>query len=120
METTQSFEFLGELGMMSPLWMVTREPLLNDFVHYLSATLAELRARPEAEHQVVLSRQKLREVRRAFSAMILRGEQALHQLSELICNKYFSAYQLSSVVVGEIEHTKERFVLSQGLLCQLN
>ena len=104
-----------ETQVLSPLWMVTRQPLLNEFVHYLTKILAHLRAQPEDQHDIVFSRQKLQEVRRAFSAMILRGEQDLHKLSELVCLKHLSNYQLSSVVVGEIDATKERFVLSQGL-----
>ncbi len=115
MDVLSSFEIPQGSNLVSPLGMVTKEPLLNDFVLYLSTILSEIKARPNDTHEIYFSRQKLREVRRAFSAMILRGERALHQLSELICGHYFTAYQLSSVVVGEIDATKERFVLSQGL-----
>ncbi|MEN9834218.1 MAG: hypothetical protein RL011_411 [Pseudomonadota bacterium] len=115
MDVISSFEIPKDSNLVSPLGMVTREPLLNDFVVYLTAILGQIKTHPDANHEINFSRQKLREIRRAFSAMILRGERALHQLSELLCDHYFAAYQLSTVVVGEIDTTKERFVLSQGL-----
>ncbi|MCX6111159.1 MAG: hypothetical protein NTZ90_16310 [Proteobacteria bacterium] len=100
----------------SPLWMVTQEPLLNEFVGSLTALLQQLRAPTgEREHRLEFSRQQLADVRQAFSSMIVRGEEALHQLCELFCRQFFTGYQLSSVVIGEIDATKERFVLSQGL-----
>jgi len=100
----------------SPLWMVTQEPRLNEFVGYLTELLQELR-KPKVMnvHHLEFSRAQLAEVRLAFSSMILRGEEALHQLCELFCRHFFTGYQLSSVVIGENDATKERFVLSQGL-----
>ena len=86
----------NETQVLSPLWMVTRQPLLNEFVHYLTKILAHLRARPEDQHDIVFSRQKLHEVRRAFSAMILRGEQDFlvrgHGLFESL-NRFVAAHE---------------------------
>jgi len=99
----------------SPLWMVTQEPRLNDFVAYLTSYLDDLRARPAAPHQLTFSRARVAEVRAAFSNMILRGEATLHRLGGLLCSQIFGAWQMSSVVVGEVDSTRERFVLSQSL-----
>ena len=99
----------------SPLWMVSQEPVLNDFVTQLSQFVETQSANPEGTHELVLSRILLRDARRAFSAMILRGEEKLHRMSELFCDTYFTANQLSSVVIGEVDATHERFVLTQPL-----
>lgn len=104
-----------ELTHRSPLWMVTQEPLLDDFVTCLTVVLAALRDRPESEHELILSRPRLREVRQAWSSMIIRGEQSLHRLSELLCRRFFEGYQVGSVVFGEVDLTKERFVLTQRI-----
>lgn len=99
----------------SPLWMVTQEPRLNEFVGTLSRFVETQRVNPSAEHELVFSQKELDEVRHAFSAMILRGEEKLHRLSELFCAQFFAANQLSSVVIGEVDATHERFVLTQSL-----
>ena len=101
--------------MRSPLWMVTREPVLNRFVSYLTGFLDGLRLAPDQVHELTLSQTELREVRRVFGEMILRGERRLHQLASLLCNTLFHQYQIASVVVGEVEGGTERFVLTQQL-----
>ncbi len=99
----------------SPLGLVTEEPLLHDFVGELSRLVAVRSENPDAPLELLFSKARLREVRRAFGAMILRGEEKLHRFSELLCAQWFTAYQLSSVVVGQVDATRERFVLSQSL-----
>jgi hypothetical protein len=99
----------------SPLWMLTQEPLLNGFVTRLTETLHALRADPGGDHELVFARAELRDVRHAFSGMILRGEERLHRLSELLCRRFFPAHAISSVVFGEVDATRERFVLTQSV-----
>ncbi len=101
--------------MRSPLWMVTREPVLNHFVSYLTGFLESLRREPTKNHDLSISLAELRDVRAAFGSMILRGEARLHQLASLLCDKLFNNYQLSSVVVGAVEEANERFVLTQQI-----
>ncbi len=103
------------LPMRSPLWMVTREPVLNQFVSYLTGFVEGLRQDPHHKHELSLSLAELSDVRKAFGAMIIRGEARLHQLSSLLCHTLFTNYKLSSVVVGEVEQSKERFILTQSL-----
>jgi hypothetical protein len=45
--------------------------------------------------------------------MIRRGEESLHRLCELFCSSFLSAYQLQSVVIGEVPTSGERFTLTQ-------
>jgi hypothetical protein len=73
-------------------------------------------AAPRDRHTFVFSRSNLGEVRKAFARMIRHGEERLHRLCELLAESFFDAnYTLQSVVIGEIETTKERFTLVQGL-----
>ena len=99
----------------SPLWILTQEPLLNSFVAYLSDTVRQITASSGGEMTVTFSQDQLREVRRVFADMLLRGEKKLHLFSELISKEYVGDYQLSSVVYGEIEHSQERFMLTQAI-----
>ncbi len=100
----------------SPLWLVTREPQLNELVAYLESMRRRMVSDPDAIHTFRFSRAELEEVRKAFARMIRQGEEKLHQLCELLCTTFFeSQYTLQSVVVGEVDATRERFQLSQSL-----
>ena len=101
----------------SPLWLVTQEPLLNELVVYLDAMRRRLAAAPGQTQQLEFSRANLEELRRAFARMIRQGEEKLHRVCELLCGTYFeSQFTMQSVVIGEIETTRERFSLSQRLV----
>jgi hypothetical protein len=96
--------------------MVTREPLLNQLVGYLSEMRTRIEAEPRGPHHLVFSRSHLEEVRTAFARMILHGESRLHAFCALLGDALFpEGYELESVVVGEIESTRERLVLSLPL-----
>ncbi|HEX5690008.1 MAG TPA: hypothetical protein VFX76_08395, partial [Roseiflexaceae bacterium] len=99
----------------SPLWMVTAEPLLNEFVLDLQHIQHDLTNAPIGACEIRFSRARLESVRTAFSRMIRHGEQTLHQLSQLLCASLLNAYQVQSVVIGAVESTGERFTLSQSL-----
>jgi ppGpp synthetase/RelA/SpoT-type nucleotidyltranferase len=47
--------------------------------------------------------------------MICRGEESLHRLCELFCASFVGAYQMQSVVIGEVPTTGERFTLYQPI-----
>jgi ppGpp synthetase/RelA/SpoT-type nucleotidyltranferase len=100
---------------LSPLWMVSQEPLLNDFVAYLSSVREELDRYPDKHHELTFSRADLRQCRAAFDRMIRKGEEGLHRLCELFCTTFVGKYQLQSVVIGETPTTHERFTLTQIL-----
>ncbi len=115
-ETSPSDEMRkSSANVRSPLWMVSQEPVLNDLVCYLDTIRAELIQEPHRHHELIFSRQKLRQVRIAFDDMIRRGEEGLHRLCELFCSSLFGAYQLQSLVIGEVPSTAERFTLTQIL-----
>ncbi|MCB0195326.1 MAG: hypothetical protein KDJ65_25485 [Anaerolineae bacterium] len=96
----------------SPLWMVTREPRLNELVTKLQHLRVRLMNDPEGFHRIYFSKSELEEVRNDFAKMILRGEEGLHRLSHLICNSFVNSYQLRSVIFGEVDKTKKRFTLN--------
>ncbi len=99
----------------SPLWLVTTEPLVNQFVVSLQRLRVELMQHPDVQHEVRFSRARITEVRTAFATMIRHGEAELHRLSQLICETFFTSFQMESVVIGEVESTHERFTLSQAI-----
>lgn len=97
----------------SALWMVTQEPVLNDFVIYLNQKKQEILANPEAEHVLKFSQSKLDQARQAFGRMILRGESRLHKLCGVLADDLFQGnLSLQSVVVGRVDHDNH-FTLSQ-------
>lgn len=99
----------------SPLWMVTREPLLDQLVRELQALRHQLDADAGTARELTFSRGGLEAVRWAFADMIRRGEQQLHRLSELLCDTFLDSYSMESEVIGEIDSTGERFTLSQPI-----
>lgn len=100
----------------SPLWMVTQEPVINRLVTYLQGASRKMIQDAEGPHVLRFSRRELSQVREAFAGMIRRGEARLHRLCGLIAHSFFQGdYELSSVVIGEVEGSSERFTLSQGL-----
>lgn len=86
----------------SPLWMVSQAPALNEIVLTLQRRPARL----------TFSRAQVAQARAEFGAMIRRGERELHLLAGLLSERLLGAYHLKSVVIGEIEKTRERFTLS--------
>lgn len=100
----------------SPLWMVTQEPQLTQLVGYLDEMRQRIEGAPQGTHELVFSRSAVEEVRLAFARMIRRGESKLHRLCSLFSETFFPGrYELESVVVAEVETTRERFVLSRRI-----
>lgn len=97
----------------SPLWMVSQEPALNDLVVYLDKARVGLQSGPQETREMRFSRRQLRACREAFDRMIIKGEESLHKLCELLCRSFVGRYHLQSVVIGEVPSTGERFTLSQ-------
>ncbi|MFN8460062.1 MAG: hypothetical protein U0401_36330 [Anaerolineae bacterium] len=102
----------------SPLWMITTEPSLNELVARLQRLRAELMQNLDRTHQLRFSRSHLEEVRQAFANMIRHGEEKLHRLCQLLCDSLVVSYQMQSVVIGEVETTKERFTIIRALSAQ--
>ncbi len=87
---------------VSPLWMLTQEPDLNQLVVYLQEMRARINAEPDKEHVIRFSRANVEKARAAFSRMVRRGEMRLHRLCELTGSEVFtSSYSRQSVVVGQ-------------------
>jgi hypothetical protein len=99
----------------SPLWMVTTEPLLNEFVSQLQHLRRAIDEQPAIEHELCFSQAGLDAVRAAFASMIRHGEEQVHRLAQLLCATWLTSFQVQSVVIGEIETTSERFTLAQTI-----
>lgn len=95
----------------SPLWMVSRAPALNALVVMLQRHRKAADA-GETAGQLVFSRKQVLEARAEFGEMIRHGERDLHQLAGLLASHFLGQIQRRSVVIGEIERTRERFTLT--------
>lgn len=96
--------------------MVTREPRVTQLVSYLQAESDKIQRDPQSPHVLRFSREELEGVREGFAQTIRRGESKLHHLGGLLSQTLFGgAYELDSVVIGQVEGTHERFTLVQTL-----
>lgn len=95
----------------SPLWMVSQAPGLNALVLALQH---HRRALDEGRggDRLTFSRAEVARARAEFSDMIRRGERDLHLLAGLLADRFLGTVQRKSVVIGEIERTRERFTLA--------
>lgn len=113
---TDSYEISDEnASAISPLWMITQEPAINELVVYLQNAREKIRSDPNDKFKLEFSSTQLSEVREAFSRVIREGERHLHMLCRLFCSSLLDAYQMQSVVVGEVASKKERFTIVQPL-----
>lgn len=104
----------------SPLWMVSQDRHLSEFVGSLLQAREILK---EEGKTVTLSfrRSDIDCVQRNFAAMIRKGEEALHRLALLFCSvlgegrDVRSLVEISSVVIGEVPTRRERFTLSRAI-----
>ncbi|MDP1826237.1 MAG: hypothetical protein Q8L48_23420 [Archangium sp.] len=96
---------------VSPLWMVSQAPALNELVMALKRARNELEAGTFGG-RLVFSRAALTQARAEFGAMIRRGEKDLHHLAGLLAPELLGAFALRSSAIGEIERTRERFTLT--------
>ncbi len=100
----------------STLWLVTQEPLLNEFVCYLKDKQESLRRDGHEGQELVFSRAQIHEVRQAFDRMICRGEEKLHRLCGLLSEVFFQTpVALKSVVIAELPGSSQRFKLTQDI-----
>lgn len=95
----------------SPLWMVSQAPCLNALVVALQRHRKALDQGKGGE-RLQFSRAEVTQARGEFSDMIRRGERDLHLLANLLAEHFLGAVQRRSVVIGEIERTRERFTLT--------
>ncbi len=104
----------------SPLWMVTQDRHLNELVTSLQIARESLR---EEGRIVTLTFQRstVDSIQKSFGAMIRRGEEALHRMALLFSSllgegeDIQALVEISSVVIGEVPQSRERFTLSQTL-----
>ena len=99
----------------SPLWLLTKNPSLNNLFVKLQEYKKELTEHSDQECTLTFSKKEIDKARQNFSLMILMGEKRLHQLCELICDHFFDSYRIESQVIGEISSVGERFTLSQSI-----
>lgn len=90
--------------------MVSQAPHLNALVVALQRHREAIDANAGGE-KLTFSRAEVARARAEFSDMIRRGERDLHLLASLLAERLLGSVQRKSVVIGEIERTRERFTL---------
>lgn len=95
----------------SPLWMVSRAPGLNALVAALQRHRAAMDA-GAGDQRLLFSRAQVAQARAEFGEMIRHGERDLHLLAGLLSERLLGPVQRRSVVIGEVERTRERFTLA--------
>jgi hypothetical protein len=115
---TTSDSAQAELRARSPLGMLTDAPRLHELVGVLQRFRDAYEGRGDPG-PLVFSRGHITEARQAFGELIRRGEERLHQLCSLLADTLLGEYELQSVVIGEVESTRERFRLAIDLTPEL-
>ncbi len=91
----------------SPLEMAIHEPVLHQFMHYLSSKKQEMEE-GTAKVEIKISRSLLLSVREAFRQSILEGERNLHTLAHLLASMLLGEFELHSNVIGTLPGVSER------------
>ena len=91
--------------------MVSQSPSLNELVSQLQVSRRRLDEGGGAG-RITFSRSLVAAARAEFTEMIRRGERDLHLLAGLLADAMLGAHHMRSVVIGEIEESRERFSLS--------
>jgi hypothetical protein len=91
--------------------MVSRAPELNALVGALQRHRKALDDGRGGE-RLSFSRAAVARARGEFGDMIRRGERDLHLLANLLAERLLGPVQRRSVVIGEVERTRERFTLA--------
>ncbi|MFY7927976.1 MAG: hypothetical protein ACOVS5_03820 [Oligoflexus sp.] len=100
----------------SALWLVTQEPVLNEFVCYLKEKKDCFLRDGLNGQELVFSRRQLEDVRLAFDRMICKGEEKLHRLCGLLSEDLFQTHlQLKSVVIAQLPGSRQRLKLLQDI-----
>lgn len=104
------------LRSLSPLALVSQDPHLTKLVEELQQAARSIQERPNQQHVLSFSRSHLERVRATFSQTIIEGEAKLHRFCDLLAHTFFGEqFELSSVVIGEVDASRERFTLVQKL-----
>lgn len=100
----------------SALWLITQEPVLNEFICYLKDKKDRYLEEGLRGQELVFQRAQVQEVRRAFDRMVCRGEEKLHRLCGLLGEAFLAQQiQLKSVVIAELPGTRQRLKLQQDI-----
>lgn len=91
----------------SPLEMAIHEPVLHQFMHYLSSKKQEMEE-GTGKVEIKISRSLLLSVREAFRQSILEGERNLHTLAHLLASMLLGEFELHSNVIGTLPGFSER------------
>lgn len=100
----------------STLWLVTQEPVLNEFICYLKDKKNRLLQSGSEAQEIEVSLSQLKEVRLAFHRMICKGEEKLHRLCGLLSDSFYQhPAKMKSVVIAQLPGTNQRLKLIQDV-----
>ena len=93
----------------SPLFMAMQDPVLHQFISYLSEKRTQQESNPGLPIRIELSRQFADRVRESFKQNILRGEVCLHIMSHVLGSRFLGEnFELHSNVIGVLPGGEDR------------
>lgn len=93
----------------SPLYMALDDPVLHQFISYLSQKKSEQESNPHAHVEIELSRSFINRVRDSFKQNIVDGERHLHSLAHILASDLLeSEFELHSNVIGVLPDDEDR------------
>lgn len=105
--------------LQSPLLMAMHDPVLHQFIAYLTEKKLEQESNPEKHVTIELRRDSIKAVREAFRENILDGERHLHILAHLLsCLLLEVDFDLHSNVIGALPGDEGRPFLIRERITQ--
>jgi hypothetical protein len=96
-------------AVQSPLFMALHDPVLHQFISYLTRKKEEQEQNPDLHVRIELSAHFIAQVRESFRQNILQGERLLHVLSHLLSSTLLEGdFELHSNVIGVLPGDEER------------
>ncbi|MBX9671759.1 MAG: hypothetical protein K2X93_29490 [Candidatus Obscuribacterales bacterium] len=95
--------------MQSPLLMATHDPVLHQFIDYLTEKRKEQEAHPNKHIEIEVSSETIAAMRECFKKTILDGEWHLHSLGHLLATILLEGtFELHSNVIGALPGDEAR------------
>ena len=101
--------------LQSPLLMAMHDPVLHQFISYLTDKKAEQEAHPKSHLKIEVSRDHITSVRESFRQNIIEGEQQLHALAHILASLLLGEFDLHSNVIGVLPDEARPFLIRERI-----
>lgn len=102
--------------LQSPLLMAMHDPVLHQFITYLTDKKVEQEANPNSHLKLEISRAHIAGVRESFRQNIIEGERQLHALAHILASLLLgSEFDLHSNVIGVLPDGDRPFLIRERI-----